>query len=126
MSGEAASYESARGLAPDLSPARCARRLVTRGFAARATSFITTKIRRSCHIFYNNENESLLAGYELASPFRLKMLTKRALPISAYSASPTPPNKEPLLVITEYGKDGLEDLENRSGSLLTFQEEIFM
>ena len=37
---------------PDLSPARCARRLVTRDFAARATSFIT-----------DNENESLLAGY---------------------------------------------------------------
>ena len=32
-------------LVPDLSPARCARRLVTRGFAARATSFITTKMR---------------------------------------------------------------------------------
>ena len=31
-----------RGLVPDLSPAR---RLVTRGFAARATSFITTKMR---------------------------------------------------------------------------------
>ena len=66
-SGEAASYESARGLArenfrcynrcgasgeaassflvPDPSPARCARRLVTRGFTARATSIITTKMR---------------------------------------------------------------------------------
>ena len=32
-------------LVPDLSPARCARRLVTRGFADRATSFITTKMR---------------------------------------------------------------------------------
>ena len=43
QSGEAASYDSF--LVPDLSPARCARRLVTRGFAARATSFITTKMR---------------------------------------------------------------------------------
>ena len=34
-----------RFLVPDISPARCARRLVTRGFAARATSFITTKMR---------------------------------------------------------------------------------
>ena len=32
-------------LVPDPSPARCARRFVTRGFAARATSIITTKMR---------------------------------------------------------------------------------
>ena len=32
-------------IVPDPSPARCTRRLVTRGFAARATSVITTKRR---------------------------------------------------------------------------------
>ena len=39
-------------LVPDLSPARCARRLVTRGFAARATSFITTKMRACSQASY--------------------------------------------------------------------------
>ena len=44
-SGKAASYESARGLVrADLSPTR------------------NSRLRRLCHIFYNNENESLLAG----------------------------------------------------------------
>ena len=69
-SGEAAS------LVPDLSPARSARRLVSRGFAARATSFsatsfITTKTRACsqaitsailCTISYPESSGSLVSG----------------------------------------------------------------
>ena len=73
-SGEAASYESARGVAremPDLSPARCARRLVTRGFAARATSFITTKMRACSQAILTSIAGTDLTAFGLATSVKI-------------------------------------------------------
>ena len=70
--------EPARGLAremPDLSLARCARRLVTRGFAARVTSFITTKMRACSQA---NMFPFHLMNCSLNVVYRFSFMTKEA------------------------------------------------